>query len=78
MNVLITAIISLLLVPALAWAGEAKKAKIGEELAARALEVLDERVRASQRPGSAQCSEVSELSRQLYRVTAEVAAKLGG
>ncbi len=53
---------------------EGKKAKIGEELAKRALEVLDERVRASQR--QALCSEIAKLGRDLYRVVAEVAKKL--
>lgn len=55
---------------------EAKKAKIGEELAKRALDILDERVRASQR--RTQCSEITTLSRDLYLVTAEVAKKLEG
>jgi len=55
---------------------EAKKAKIGEKLAKRALEVLDERVRASNRKGGAQSTEVTALARDLYRVAAEVAEKL--
>jgi len=52
----------------------AAKEKLGPELAQKARDMLDNRVRASNR--RAQCSEIITLSRELYKTAAEVAQKL--
>ena len=60
-------------------ANPAKKAKLGDELAKRAQEVLDERKRLcnrSLRYREALASGIAELSEKLYELAAEVAGKL--
>jgi len=62
-------------------ADSAKKAKLGDELAKRAQEILDERKRLCNRSGyykETLASGIAEYSARLYQITAEVADKQQG